>query len=66
MRTLQDLMSLTQASQLLGKTTETLRKYADTGRVRCVRDPSGRRLLVRADVERLATQQAGSAKRLHG
>jgi hypothetical protein len=37
---------------------ETLRKQADSGTIRCIRDPIGRRLLLREDVQALADRLA--------
>ncbi len=54
--------TLTQASRRVQRTTETLRKYADAGTIRCIRDSLGRRLLLRKDVEALAERLADSTK----
>lgn len=56
MKDLRDFMSLTEASAIIQRTPVTLRNWADSGRIRAVRDPAGRRLLVRSDVERVARE----------
>jgi len=66
-RALGDYMSLRMAEVLcLGKgapiTTVTLRKYADDGRVRSIRDPQGRRLLLKSDVEKLAAMRSRAGR----
>jgi len=38
------------------RTEESLRSYADANRIRSIRDPEGRRLLLREDVVRLAKE----------
>jgi hypothetical protein len=40
----------------------TIKHYADTGRLRSIRDPQGRRLILREDIERLATERGGAVK----
>jgi len=52
----QKYLTLTMAHRCVGGrvSVETLRKRADTGKIRSVRDPIGRRLLRREDVELLA------------
>ncbi len=57
-------MTLTMAVRHLdGRISlETLRKKADTGAIHCVRDPVGRRLLLRKDVEALAERLTDGTK----
>jgi len=43
--------------RISGYSETTLRKKADEKDIRSVRDPAGRRWLLRRDVERLATQR---------
>lgn len=50
-------LTLTGAARVTGLSSQTLRMYADSGRVRAVRDAAGRRLLLRDDVERLAAER---------
>lgn len=58
MRTLaQQFCGVREASALLGLSEASVKHMADAGRVRMVRDPVGRRLLNRADVERLAKER---------
>jgi len=57
MRDLLEFVGLTEAARALGKTPETVRKYADAGRIRCVRDSTGRRMLIRTDLERLIREK---------
>lgn len=47
-------VGVTEAARILGVTGTTVREYADCGRLRFVRDPAGRRLLLREDVLRIA------------
>ncbi len=51
------LIALTRAHRLTGLSVETLRKKMDSGAIRGIRDPAGRRLLLRKDVERLRRKQ---------
>jgi len=55
--------TLTSASRRLGVTVLTLRAWIDKGLVRAVRDDSGRRLLLREDVDRIAGERAARSKR---
>ena len=49
-----DWLSLGPASRLLGVDPDTLRRWADAGRVRAYSTPGGHRRFSRADLERLA------------
>ena len=49
--TLKEFMSLTEAARQLGVSLTTARSRTDAGLIRSVRDPMGRRLLLREDVE---------------
>ena len=53
---LDEVTTLTRASRRLGVTVETVRRWADSGRIRAVRDPVGRRLVLVDDVKRLAAR----------
>lgn len=59
-------MSIREAARLLGVHDNTVRRYADSGRIRVSRLPSGVRRVLRDDVEALSpltTEQASTAKR---
>lgn len=45
-----------QAAELLGVSTDTMRRWADGGRVKLVRTPGGRRLIDGVDLARLAVE----------
>ncbi len=47
----------------LGLSETSVRLLADSGRIRSVRDPARRRLLVRKDVERLARDRQAQDQR---
>ncbi|MBI3745004.1 MAG: helix-turn-helix domain-containing protein [Chloroflexi bacterium] len=50
-----DWVSLGPASRLLGVDPDTLRRWADAGRIRAFATPGGHRRFSRADLDRLAT-----------
>lgn len=50
-----DLLPPSEAAELLGISSETLRRWAEDGKIRHVKLPSGRRLFYRADIEDLLT-----------
>jgi len=54
---IEDYTGLTPASRKIGRSVETIRRYADNGKIRSIRDPQNRRLLLREDVERLAAER---------
>jgi excisionase family DNA binding protein len=56
-KSLDDFTTLTAAARKIGVTVSTLRMWVDIGRMRAVRDDSGRRLLLREDVERIAEER---------
>ncbi len=58
-RTLSNLVGIRKACQISGFSETTMRRFADTGLIRSVRDPSGRRLLLKSDVEAVAQKQRG-------
>ncbi len=62
---LADYVGLTEASRITGLSVSLLRTYADTNRVRSLRDPLGRRLLVRADVEKLRRERSLSPLKIY-
>ena len=51
------------AAELLGVSSDTVRRWADAGRVKTVTRPSGRRYVDGADLARLATEIAGEQRR---
>ncbi len=57
-----ELLSITAAAALLGRTSRTLRWWADTGRLRTFRGPGKRRYFLRTDVEALRPRPATSAQ----
>lgn len=64
-QSLADYVGLTEASHMTGLSISLLRTYADTKRVRSLRDPLGRRLLLRADIERLKTERSLSPSKVY-
>ena len=54
-----------QAAELLGVSVDTMRRWADAGRVKVVRTEGGRRLVDGADLARLAVEIASEAEREH-
>ena len=56
---LADFCGLVAASRIARVSTSTLRLLADRGEITSIRDPLGRRLLLRQDVERLAARRGG-------
>ncbi len=62
---IEDLVTMGQASAILNASATTLRWWIEAGRIRAVRDGANRRLLVRADVVRVAEERkrAGAARR---
>jgi len=59
-------VGLTVAAHILGLSQSTVRLLADSGRVRSTRDPVGRRLLLREDVERIADERKHSRALVSG
>lgn len=51
------------AAELLGVSSDTVRRWADAGRVKTVMRPGGRRYVDGADLARLATELAGEQRR---
>jgi|GEM_PF-2641606 len=58
LQVLDQYIGITAASHLLGLSTVRVQQLADSGAIKAVRDPSGRRLLVRRSVEDLAQKRA--------
>jgi molybdopterin-binding protein len=52
-----------QAAELLGVSTDTVRRWADAGRVKATQASEGRRLVDGADLARLAVELAGEQGR---
>lgn len=53
-----DLLTPSEAAKLLGVSADTVRLYADAGKLSTLRTQSGRRFFRRVDVERLASDRA--------
>lgn len=51
-----------QAAELMGVSPDTMRRWADAGRVKTTRDASGRRYVDGVDLARFATEVAGEGK----
>jgi molybdopterin-binding protein len=51
-----------QAAELLGVSVDTMRRWADAGRVKVVRSSGGRRLVDGADLARLAVEVGEAAE----
>lgn len=64
----QDWLGLTEASRLLGVDPDTLRRWADAGRVEVFHTPGGHRRFPRATIEALipAPPRPARARSLHG
>jgi molybdopterin-binding protein len=54
-----------QAAELLGVSVDTMRRWADAGRVKVVRTEGGRRLVDGVDLARLAVEVAAEAEHDH-
>jgi molybdopterin-binding protein len=52
-----------QAAELLGVSADTVRRWADAGRVKATQGPAGRRYVDGADLARLAVELAGEQGR---
>lgn len=57
-RDLAKYVTLTQAARSSGLSTTTLRGFFDEGKVRGLRDPLGRRLILAEDLEKLIRDRA--------
>lgn len=51
-----------RAAELLGVSVDTVRRWADAGRIATVRSPGGQRLVVGADLARFLDEQAAGAE----
>jgi len=54
---------ISEAAGLLGVSDDTLRRWADAGRVPTIQDEAGRRAVAGADLARLAEELAATAER---
>ena len=54
---------ISQAAELLGVSTDTVRRWADGGRVKATQASGGRRFVDGADLARLAVELAGEQGR---
>ena len=54
-----DLLSIGQAAAITGLSVDTIRRYANEGRLPAARTPGDHRRFRRADVEALVAEQAG-------
>ncbi len=59
-----DWLSLGPASQLVGVDPDTLRRWADAGRIRAFATPGGHRRFSRADLDRLVARRRPAARSL--
>lgn len=55
-----DWLELADAARFLGVHFTTLRRWANNGKIPCMRTPGGRRRFLRADLERFLTDARGS------
>jgi excisionase family DNA binding protein len=61
----EEWLSLTQAANRLGLSSQAVRNMADAGRLGCYRSPLGR-LVATEDVERIAAERAAREQRSGG
>lgn len=54
---------ISQAARLMGVSPDTMRRWADAGRVRATQDAAGHRSVDGADLARLAAELAGDQER---
>jgi excisionase family DNA binding protein len=56
-----DLLTTSEAAQIIGMSAESIRRYSDQGLLRSHRTPGGQRRFVRTDVEALAAERSEAA-----
>ena len=59
----EQLLMVTGAAKILGRSSATVRWYANSGRLRSVRADNGTRLFRETDVQRLAQELVGKSAR---
>jgi molybdopterin-binding protein len=57
------MFKISEAAALLGVSSDTLRRWADAGRVPTIQDDSGRQAIVGTELARLAEEMAAAADR---
>ncbi len=60
---MEDLITTTEAAKIAGVGVSSIKRWADSGRVRTVRTPGGHRRVVKADLLRTLEEQLAGAKR---
>ncbi|MEO8076715.1 MAG: helix-turn-helix domain-containing protein [Acidobacteriota bacterium] len=58
--TIEEILTASEAGRVLDKSVQTVRVWADSGKLPSTRTAGGWRLFRRADVERLASEQVNS------
>lgn len=61
-----DLLTPSEAAKLLGVSADTVRLYADAGKLAALRTQTGRRFFRRSEVERLVAARASGPKTRSG
>jgi excisionase family DNA binding protein len=58
-----DLLTVTDAAQVLSVSTETIRRYHKAGRLPAQRTPKGIHIFKRRDLEKLAAERAAATSK---